>query len=77
MNLQENPYNGSRDADEKLQVLRIKWPYLLTDSKQTYIILAHTWNMWGINFQENPSNVTRYTTETLRCTSSKEISTIH
>jgi hypothetical protein len=35
-----------------------KWPYLLTDSQQTYIILAHTWNMWGINFQENPSNGT-------------------
>jgi len=44
---------------ESYFVLQIKWPYLLTDSKQTYIILGNTWNVWGINFQENPANVTR------------------
>jgi hypothetical protein len=34
-------------------VLQTKWPYLLIDSKkETYIILAHTWNMRGINFRK-------------------------
>ena len=47
--------------------LRIKWPYLPTDGKQTYIILSHAWNVWGTNFQENPSNGTRYAIEILLC----------
>jgi hypothetical protein len=71
-NLQENPYNGSRDVDKSYFVLRIKWPYLLTDSQQTYVILAHTWNVLDINFQKNPSNGTRDATEILRCSPSKK-----
>jgi hypothetical protein len=58
-------------------VLRIKWPYLLTDSKQTRIILAQTWNVWGINFQETPSNGTRNAKEILRRSPSKGLFIIH
>lgn len=51
---------------------------LFTDRQQkTRIILAQTWNVSGINFQETPSNGTRNAKEILRCSPSKELFIIH